>query len=128
MSASSRLNALYEEWRLMSEAEGQAIRSEAWVQVARCQGVKSELQRQILEAVGGPDDSERSASSEELRARFGNTIRKLIELEHRNSSWLEECRQRKDTERAGEQVKQRSLGRLKDAYARQGGPAWQSYS
>ncbi len=90
MNARHRLAALYEEWRLMTESEGDAIRTLAWPRVEHCQRAKRELQERILK-VGEATDSGQE-SPEELHRQLRPVLEHLIELETRNNEWLAAAR------------------------------------
>src|SRR6185436_14511338 len=50
MNASSQLRSLYEQWRLLTEQEGTAIRAADWTRVGECQSEKKRLQPHIQKA------------------------------------------------------------------------------
>jgi hypothetical protein len=102
MNAHHRLAALYEEWRLMTESEGDAIRSLAWQRVEHCQRIKTNLREQIVEAC--EHAAHEVDSAEAIRQRFRPILEHLIGLELRNSEWLA-------AERRNLEVEQEELNR-----------------
>jgi hypothetical protein len=114
MNAHHRLTALYEEWRLMTESEGDAIRSLAWPRVEHCQRIKANLRERILEA------SEHAArevdSAEAVRHRFQPVLEHLIELEVRNSEWLANERRNLELEQGELNRSRRTIRQLQGTY------------
>jgi len=114
MDFRDHLTSLYEEWRLMSEVEGEAIRSASWNEVQRCQGSKALLQTQIVSATEELNMS--SLTPEEIRNQFRPILEHLINLEIRNNQLLGETRSQMETERDQLDKKQRNLRQIKSAY------------
>jgi len=114
MNAHLRLAALYEEWRLLTESEGDAIRSLAWQRVEHCQRVKAELREQIVKssdhAAAGSD------SAEELRQRFRPVLEHLIGLELRNNEWLAAERRKLEVEQEDLNRSRRTIRQLQGSY------------
>ncbi len=114
MNAHHRLAALYEEWRLMTESEGDAIRSLAWQRVEYCQRIKANLQEKIVEA------SEHAAhavhSAEAIRQRFRPVLEHLIELERRNNEWLAVERRKLEVEQGEMNRSNRTIRQLRGTY------------
>lgn len=108
------LASLYEEWRLMSESEGDAIRSLAWQRIEHCQSTKMGLRERIVQIVETAGAGEGVA--EDLGRRFRPVLEHLIQLERRNSEWLAAERQKLESERAGLNRDQRSIRQLQGAY------------
>jgi hypothetical protein len=112
MISRNRLASLYEEWRLLSESEGDAIRSLAWQRVEHCQTAKAQLREQIIRVIESTTPVNNSA--EEIRRQFRPVLEHLIELERRNSEWLQLERERLEHEQAdlsrGAQAVQRMRG------------------
>jgi hypothetical protein len=121
MSSRNRLAALYEEWRLMSESEGEAIRSLAWQRVNQCQQVKAELRDQILQVMESAGTEQ--GSPEDIRRQFRPVLEHLIHLETRNSQWLAVERAKLEVERDENSRSQRHLRQVQGAYG-QGSPAY----
>jgi hypothetical protein len=114
MNSHHRLASLYEEWRLMSESEGDAIRSLAWQRVEHCQRVKADLRGRILSAM--EDGGGVRGDAEEIRRHFSPVLQHLISLEIRNSEWLAAGRRKLEEERAGLNRKQRAMRQLRSSY------------
>lgn len=116
MSSRRQLASLYEEWRLMSEAEGDAIRSSEWQRVNYCQNTKAELRSKILAAIEGADGNQRNA--EALRHHFRPVLEHLISLEVRNGEWLAVERQKLVREQEALNRRQRSIRQIQGSYGR----------
>jgi len=114
MSAYHRLAALYEEWRLMTESEGDAIRSLAWQRVEHCQRIKAELRGKIVEVLGSAGAGLDSA--EELCRRTRPVLEHLIELETRNDAWLAVERQKLEREQEELNRSRRAIRQLHGSY------------
>lgn len=114
MTVYHRLAALYEEWRLMTESEGDAIRSLAWQRVEHCQRSKANLQEKIVEA------SEHAAhtvdSAEAIRQRFRPVLEHLIGLELRNNEWLATERRNLEIEQKEVNRSHRTIRQLRGTY------------
>lgn len=116
MNSHRQLASLYEEWRLMSEAEGDAIRSLAWQRVNHCQNAKAELRNKILNAIEGVGCNRGNA--EELQHHFRPVLEHLMSLEVRNGEWLAAERQKLDCEQDELNRRQRSIRQLRGSYGR----------
>jgi len=114
MSSSNRLASLYEEWRLMSEAEGEAIRTSAWQQVHHCQNTKADLQSKIVSAT--EELNAALFSAEEIRQQFRPVLEHLISLEIRNNQLLGDGRAQLEHERDQLDKNQRNLRQIHGAY------------
>ena len=128
MTARGELDALYAEWRTLTEAEGEAIRAGAWPQVEQRQAAKHQLQRRIIDATQRLDTestpTERAAHERHFRA----VVDELIQLEQRNHELVARTRD----EAAGHQRSldqcSRNLRRVQRGYAPVAGAFWESYS
>jgi hypothetical protein len=114
MKPRNRLASLYEEWRLMSEAEGEAIRTAAWQHVRHCQNTKADLQYKIVAAT--EELNAAFCSAEEIRQQFRPVLEHLINLEIRNNQLLGDGRTRLENERDQLDKSQRSLRQVRGAY------------
>lgn len=114
MNSRNRLASLYEEWRLLSESEGDAIRGAAWQRVEHCQNVKADLRGKILTAMENESGGQESA--EELRQQFRPVLEHLVSLELRNGRWLAAERSRCEADRDELGQHQRNLRRLHKTY------------
>lgn len=114
MSAYDRLAALYEEWRLMTESEGDAIRSQAWQRVEECQHAKATLRERIVEVLsaagqGGPP-------AEELCRQLRPLLEHLIGLETRNNDWLAAGRRRLEQEQSELNRSRHAIRQVRGSY------------
>ena len=130
MSAFQELSRLYQEWRCLSEAEGEAIRRNEWPAVEECQDAKYKLQTLITLATelyqsdlahpgGDPLDYDR---------QFRGIVAELIQLEERNGKWLEDQKQRAREQREDLARTTANLRQVRRAYAGDRSAAWTSYS
>ncbi len=130
MSARNNLMSLYQEWRTLTEAEGEAIRSATWPQVYRCQAAKSQLQARIL-AAHERFQAELAANGLDAReheAQYRKTIAELILLEQRNGEFLEAQREQAQAKLRELSRTRQNLRQVQRAYAGAQQPAWNSYS
>lgn len=114
MGSQNRLASLYEEWRLMSEAEGEAIRTSEWQQVHLYQNTKAELQAKIVDAT--QELNATTFSAEEIRQQFQPVLEHLISLEIRNNDLLGNERSQLESERDQLGKNQHNLRQIKSAY------------
>lgn len=114
MKERDQLASLYEEWRLLSEAEGDAIRSVSWQRVDQCQRAKADLQGRILQAIEGA--AKQCGDAEEVRRFFRPVLQHLISLEMRNSEWLGAERAKLEATRTELNRAQRSVRQLRSTY------------
>ncbi len=115
MNARNRLASLYEEWRLISEAEGVAIRTLEWQQVRHCQNTKAVLQSKIVSTT--EELNAAAFSAEEIRQQFRPVLEHLINLEIRNNQLLDDGRTQLENERDQLDKSQRNLRQVRGAYS-----------
>jgi hypothetical protein len=130
MSAFQELNGLYQEWRRLSEAEGEAIRRGEWPAVEQCQEAKYKLQSCITMAteVYQSDLAHPGGDPLDYDRQFRGIVADLIQLEERNGKWLED-QKRQAREQLEELARTSSNLRLvRRAYASGRSAAWSSYS
>ena len=130
MSPFQELTRLYQEWRRLSEAEGDAIRRNEWPVVEDCQGAKYRLQSGITVATElyQSDLDHSGADPLDYDRQFRGIVAELIQLEERNGKWLEDQR-RKAREQQEELARTTaSLRQVRRAYASGKSAAWTSYS
>jgi hypothetical protein len=130
MSASDQLQNAYREWRRLAEAEGDAIRQSNWPLVANYQSSLQELQPRIIhwtqEARNEWQDLGRDLTTEENSVR--SIIGELIEIERRNSAWLNDLRAATEAEFSELQQSGHRLRQVQRSYAPNPEPAWSSFS
>jgi hypothetical protein len=130
MNASSQLRSLYEQWRLLTEQEGQAIRAADWNRVGECQSEKKHLQSRIQKADHDLDQEVRTrgATRKALENEFRGVIEDLIARERDNEREL--TAQRRGAEERRQELHQasRRLRQVHQAYAPGRPPLWHSYS
>ena len=130
MSADRELQADYQEWRRLAEAEGEAIRAGNWLQVCDCQNALQQLQPRLLEhTAAAQQESAGAATTRAAReAQVRAWVAPLIELERRNFNLLE-ARQRAAQAEFGRFLQaSQTLRRLHRSYAPAQPAAWSSFS
>ena len=129
MSAQQELRRAYEQWRALTESEGQAIRAAQWSQVAVCQAEKRLLQTQI-KAAGTELQRELSATTNRvaIEREFDLIVDELLVREIENSKFL--AGQRQQAEQQESQLYQacRQLRQIHQAYGTERHALWHSYS
>lgn len=130
MSAYRDLEADYQEWRQLAEAEGEAIRTGDWIQVCNCQNALQFLQPRIIQHT--------VAAQEECAATHGNAteqeegvralVRPLIDLERRNATLLDERLRSAEAELGKFKLATQNLRRIQSRYAPAQTAAWSSFS
>jgi hypothetical protein len=130
MKAQEQLLAFYEQWRLFTEEEGNAIRAEAWQDVQQFQTAKHRLKDRIVHASETleAEMGNGTPSWHEMERQVRSVVEDLIVLETRNGEWLAEKRseaegKQKDLVKSG-----RNLRQLHQAYVQTSDAAWNSYS
>jgi hypothetical protein len=130
MSASHELEADYQEWQRLAEAEGDAIRAGNWLQACDCQNALKSLQPRIIEHTAraqqewADDASSRTLSEENLRS----IVTQLIELERRNYSLLDSRLHSARAEMNKLDLANHTLNRIQRSYAPSRPPGWSSFS
>ena len=108
---------LCERWRLLSEAEGDAILAADWSKVAEAQAAKLELQTLL--------DAARQREGANVPAPLAAH---LIALEHRNQDRLRVRQQAAHAAQAELELAGQNLRRVHRAYAPGPPPRWNSFS
>jgi len=121
MTPAEELSALYEQWRRLTQSEGQAIEAASWTQVEQYQAAKARLQPRITEV------SQRLEAPAHAR-QFRAVVEGLMELERRNSALLQ--RQRRAAEQHQQELDRtsRNLRQIHKSYLPSARSHWQSYS
>ena len=125
MNALDELAALYQQWRRLTESEGQAMRAVAWPQVEQCQAAKLALQPRISEVSSGLDPILHEQ-------RFRPVVEELMQLERRNRELLQTQRQIAQMQKDELDHAGRNLRQLHQSYVPADAPhrraQWQSWS
>ncbi len=128
--ALSALRGYYDQWRSLTEAEGEAIRGGHWPQVAQLQETKRQLQPLILGATRelraecarcGVDAA---AVEEQLRS----LVEQLVQLESRNGQSLAEQLRQSHAQLQQLDIAGRNLNQIRRAYSRAREANWESFS
>jgi hypothetical protein len=129
MRSSVQLWDLYQQWKGLTQKEGDAILSSNWREVRRCQNAKQELQPKIIQltesakAEFGTGDQQR-----EFDDRLRGCVNELILLETQNSSALGERLDALGLERAELEKSSKQLRQLHKSYLPTQNPTWNNYS
>jgi hypothetical protein len=126
MSARQDITNLLEQWRRLTEAEGEAIRTGAWPSVKELQGAKAGLQRDINAAMEKWKRENPGAAP--WKHPFRREVDRLISLEVRNSELLAQQQQRLQLEKASSDRALLTLRRVQGSYAQKPETGWNSYS
>ena len=117
---------LLEQWRRLTEAEGEAIRTGAWPSVKELQGAKVGLQRDINAAMEKWKRENPGAAP--WKHPFRREVDRLISLEVRNSELLAQQQQRLQLEKASSERSLLTLRKVQSSYAQKPETGWNSYS
>ncbi|NBV22191.1 MAG: hypothetical protein EBS05_09775 [Proteobacteria bacterium] len=130
MNARAQLFAAYAEWRDWTRRETEAIGAEAWPEVQRCQGVKADLQKQILQftEAAQADSRERGSNWTDTQREISAVVSQLIEMEHANTARLAMLRSKAEERFGALRQATRNLRRVQGSYGGAAGTQWQSYS
>ena len=121
MTSADELSALYQQWRSLTEDEGEAIEAGAWTNVEQFQIAKARLQPRIVEVSQRLD----AATHEQ---HFRKVVEELIRLERRNNALLHSQRQAAETQKQELDRASRHLRQLHKSYVPPARTHWQSYS
>ena len=130
MNARDHLFSLYEQWRRLSLAEGDAIQRSDWAEVTRCQNAKHALQERIVTATDALKREQEGlhCAAQETEAAVRTVVSRLMELEGQNSRQLSAQRARAEAEQAGTQQAEQNLRQISRAYRAPRESGWQNYS
>jgi hypothetical protein len=130
MNIQCDLVVLYEEWRVLSEEEAQAIKFATWSKVDQCQNAKRELQDKIIRA---PDLLQNDALSQsfdqkQIACEVRQRLAHLIALELRNQELLDTQRRKAQKQKEILDKSHQNLRQVHRAYVSARNPIWNSYS
>ena len=130
MNSQETVNALYEDWRILSETEGSAITAADWDRVNECQDEKQRLQNRIIQATEALQKEAVAQGLNPKRTERGlrPIVERLIALELRNQELLASKRQAAEMEKAELERSGRNLRQVHQAYGGARDAAWESYS
>ena len=126
MNVNAELLELYQEWKQLTEKEGDAITASDWVQVRSCQKAKQQLQPRIIHATDGVKNAPGLRS--EFEAQIRECVNELIQLETRNSEALGKRLEAAEKERSGLDQTSQRLKRVQKSYSGTRESAWDQYS
>jgi hypothetical protein len=121
MTALEELRALYEQWRLLTEEEGDAIEAGDWTRLHQSQAGKTRLQPRI-------DEVSRRVDAGVAAAEFRPIVARLMDLERRNQARLKSRQQDAQAEKRELDRSSRHLRQLHQTYVPPARAHWQSYS
>ena len=121
MTPADELSVLYQQWRSLTEDEGEAIKTSAWTSVEQFQTAKSRLQPRITEVSQRLDTTTHEQ-------KFRVVVEELMRLERRNSALLQRQRQAAEEQKRELDRTSRHLRQLHKSYIPPARTHWQSYS
>jgi len=121
MTPADELAGLYEQWRGLTEDEGEAIETGAWTDVEHFQAAKARLQPRIAEVSRRLDQTTHER-------QFRTLVEDLMQLERRNDVLLQQRRQAADEQMRELDKASRHLRQLHKSYVPPAHAHWQSYS
>ena len=130
MTPQETLNALYEEWRVLTAREAEAITAGAWDRLAQQQAAKAALQPKIvaasdrLAATRSISPQQHSAAESHLRG----LVTELISMEQANQRLLRAAQNRAVDQRESLDAASRHLRQIHRSYVPASEAHWQSYS
>jgi hypothetical protein len=128
MDPTADLTRALAEWRRLTELEGEAIRSDNWLEVAEQQGRKERLQKEIPLAMVRAAPSPEGHNFREVERRFDSEVSELMKLESCNRDLIAAKRNRYQSESESLVQTLHDLHGVRRAYGSSRGPHWQSYS
>jgi hypothetical protein len=130
MNAKDFLFDLYQQWRGLSEAEGEAIQCSNWTALSDCQKTKSQLQETITHWTirAREECAAQHRNWGDVEGELRAVIGQLMLLEQRNSEWLGDKQHTAKVRRAELKQSARNLRRVQGAYVSSGEALWNSYS
>ncbi|HUI06980.1 MAG TPA: hypothetical protein VL486_08220 [Verrucomicrobiae bacterium] len=128
--ALSALRAYYEQWRSLTEAEGEAIRGGAWQQVAQLQETKRQLQQLILGATRElrAECARCGMDAAVVEQQLRSLIEQLVQLESRNGQCLAEHLHQCHGQLQQLDLAARNLSHIRRAYSPAREARWESFS
>ncbi len=126
----SALGTYYEEWRVLTEAEGSALEAGEWVEVEKLQ----ETKRQLRIFIEGTRQELRGecqrcgVSARSIQQEYLPLIEQLLALENRNSQTLATRQNASFSEQQQLQQTTLTLHQIRQAYAPARPSLWESYS
>ena len=130
MNIQCDLVVLYEEWRVLSEAEAHAINIAAWSQVNQCQDAKQRIQDKIIQAADmlQKDTRYQIFDQKQIACEVRERMAHLIDLELRNQELLNNQRGKAQKQKKILDKSQQNLREVHRAYVSARNPVWNSYS
>jgi hypothetical protein len=124
------LLALYQRWRELTLAEGEAIRAWDWPAVEQAQSAKQELQQTIATATESlrAECTRHGVNAGKLTQEFQGVVAQLLDQEAGNSNALAAARQQAQTGLRQLDSAHRNLRQLQKAYVAEPEAGWQSYT
>jgi hypothetical protein len=129
MRATAQLWELYQQWKQLTEAEGNAILNSNWREVHRCQAAKQQLQPEIIRVTeSAKAEYFNNSDQREFDLRIRECVNELIVLETRNSAVLEQRLEALEKERGELEQTAGRLRQVHKSYVPAKGPVWDQYS
>jgi hypothetical protein len=126
MGARHDIGSLLEQWRRLTEAEGEAIQATAWATLKEIHTVKVELQKDLTAAIQKWTKAHPDVASS--KNPFQAEVSRLISLEARNGEYLAAQYQKAAQNRKMSERALSTLRKVKQSYVRKTETGWDSYS
>jgi hypothetical protein len=128
--ALAALRAYYEQWRSLTETEGEAIRGGLWQQVDQVQETKRQLQQLILGATRElrAECARCGADVTGVEQQLRSLVEQLVQLESRNGQSLDEQLHQSRVQLQQLDTADRNLHRIRRAYSPSREANWESFS
>jgi len=128
--ALSAVRAYYEQWRTLTEAEGDAIHSGLWKKVEQLQETKRQLQELILGATRElrVECARAGADAAAVEQQLHGLVEQLVQLESRNGQSLAEQLHQTQAQLQQLDAAGRNLNQIRRAYGHAREANWESFS
>jgi exonuclease VII large subunit len=128
--AFSALRAYYEQWRSLTESEGEAIHGGLWQQVDRLQEAKRQLQRLILGATRElrAECARSGVDPAVIEQQLRGLVEQLVQLESHNGQSLAEQLRQTRAQLQQLDAAAHNLNQIRRAYCPAHEANWESFS
>ena len=128
--ALSAVRAYYEQWRTLTEAEGDAIHSGLWKKVEQLQETKRQLQELILGATRElrVECARAGVDAAAVEQQLHGLVEQLVQLESRNGQSLAEQLHQTQAQLQQLDAAGRNLNQIRRAYGHAREANWESFS
>jgi len=120
----------YEDWRRLTELEGEGIRARDWTLVTDCQNRLATLQTRMIRLTSDARAEWRRTGTDlsEKESHLRQTVSSLMELEMANSASLSAAKEAACLKMNQLDSARQNLKRVERTYSSTGSAGWNSYS